>query len=78
LHNKPVVAKVQPGEVHSKTRQCYRHTGKLVVGKIQRRQLGAVTIILIIMVQYLLCHFYTAAPDIVMSYIKLPVLQNKG
>jgi hypothetical protein len=48
------------------------------VGKIQRRQLGAVTIILIIMVQYLLCHFYTAAPDIVMSYIQLPVLQNKG
>jgi len=39
-HNKvtrydtPVVAEIESGEVHSKTGQCYWHTGELVVGKI--------------------------------------------
>lgn len=33
-HDTPVVAEIQSGEVHSKTRQCYWHTGELVVGKI--------------------------------------------
>jgi hypothetical protein len=33
-YDTPVVAEIQSGEVHSKTGQCYWHTGKLVVGKI--------------------------------------------
>jgi len=33
-YDTPVVAEIQSGEVHSKTGQCYWHTGELVVGKI--------------------------------------------
>jgi hypothetical protein len=33
-YDPPVVAEIQSGEVHSKTGQCYWHTGELVVGKI--------------------------------------------
>jgi hypothetical protein len=29
------------------------------------------------MVQYLLCHFYTAAPDIMMCYVQLSALQKQ-
>jgi hypothetical protein len=29
------------------------------------------------MVQYLLCHLYTSAPDIMMCYVQLPAFQNK-
>jgi len=29
------------------------------------------------MVQYLLCHLYTVAPDIMMCYVQLPAFQNQ-
>jgi hypothetical protein len=29
------------------------------------------------MVQYLLCHLYTAAPDIMMCHVQLPAFQNQ-